>query len=255
MTNGRRQVSATTPDAGSGYSLRGRQGHVIEALGRAIVGGTYQPGELLPREAALTEEYGVSRTSVREAMKVLAAKGLVDIRPKIGTRVRPRELWSSFDSDLLTWTYVEGQATELMRDLVELRQIVEPQAARLAAGRATMHDLGRIEQAALDLTAAAHDHAAYAERDVEFHLAIYAASHNTFLSRFGTLVADFMKLSFDLQQEATPTLSLEDDAARHVAVLDAITRGDAETATESMLQVVLDGKVALAAALRDQDPA
>lgn len=245
-------MSGTTPDAGSGYALRGRQGHVIEALGRAIAGGTYEPGDLLPREAELTEEYGVSRTSVREAMKVLAAKGLVDIRPKVVTRVRPKELWSSFDSDLLTWTYVEDQATELMRDLVELRQIVEPSAARLAAGRATMHDLGRIEQAALDLAAAADDHAAYAERDVEFHLAVYAASHNTFLSRFGTLVADFMKLSFDLQQEAT-TLSLEDDAARHVAVLDAITRGDSEAAGESMLQVVLDGKVALAAALRDHD--
>lgn len=245
-------MSGTTADAGSGYSLRGRQGQVIEALGRAIVGGTYQVGELLPREAELTEEYGVSRTSVREAMKVLAAKGLVDIRPKVGTRVRPRELWSSFDSDLLTWTYVEGMATELMRDLVELRQIVEPSAARLAAGRATMHDLGRLEQAALDLAGAADDHAAYAEHDVEFHLAVYAASHNTFLSRFGTLVADFMKLSFDLQQEAT-TLSLEDDAARHIAVLDAITRGDTEAAGERMLQVVLDGKVALVAALRDQE--
>lgn len=252
MTNGRRQVSGTSADAGSGYSLRGRQGHVIEALGRAIAGGAYQPGDLLPREAALTEEYGVSRTSVREAMKVLAAKGLVDIRPKVGTRVRPRELWSSFDSDLLTWTYAEGQATDLMRDLVELRQIVEPNAARLAAGRATMHDLGRIEQAGIELTAAAGDHTAYAERDVEFHLAVYAASHNTFLSRFGSLVADFMKLSFDLQQEAS-TQSLEDDAARHVAVVDAITRGDAELAAETMLQVVLDGKVALAAALREQD--
>ena len=245
-------MSGATADAGSGYSLRGRQGQVIEALGRAIVGGTYQPGELLPREAELVEEYAVSRTSVREAMKVLAAKGLVDIRPKVGTRVRPRALWSSFDSDLLTWTYVEGMAAELMRDLVELRQIVEPSAARLAAGRASMHDLGRIEQAALDLAAAAHDQTAYAESDVEFHLAVYAASHNTFLSRFGSLVADFMKLSFDLQQEAN-TLSLEDDAARHQAVVDAITRGDSEAAAESMLQVVLDGKVALAAALRDQE--
>ncbi len=252
MTSGRRHVSGTTAEGGSGYSLRGRQGHVIEALGRAIVGGTYAPGELLPREAELTDEYGVSRTSVREAMKVLAAKGLVDIRPKVGTRVRPRELWSSFDSDLLMWTHAEGMATELMRDLVELRQIVEPNAARLAASRSTMHDLGRIERAAVGLAEAADDHAAYTEHDVEFHLAVYAASHNTFLSRFGTLVADFMKLSFDLQQEAT-ALSLEEDAARHLAVLEAITRGDSEGASERMLQVVLDGKLALIAALRDQE--
>lgn len=242
-------------DSASGYSLRGRQGHVIEAIGRAIVGGTYRPGDLLPREAELTEEHGVSRTSVREAMKVLAAKGLVDIRPKIGTRVRPRELWNTFDSDLLAWTHAEGLATQLMQDLIELRQIVEPNAARLAAGRATMTDLAGLERAALAMRTRAGDHVAYADRDVAFHLAVYAASHNALLARFGMLVADFMRLAFDVQQAAaSDSLDFEQDALKHLAVFEAINRGDPEGASAAMLEVVLDGKAALIAALADRSP-
>ncbi|BDI24033.1 FadR/GntR family transcriptional regulator [Herbiconiux sp. L3-i23] len=243
---------AVPPDIQSGYSMRGRQGHVIEAIGRAIVGGVYRPGDLLPREAELTAEYAVSRTSVREAMKVLAAKGLVDIRPKIGTRVRSQELWNTFDSDLLSWTHSEGRGTELMQDLVELRQIVEPNAARLAAGRASMSDLGALERIAQAMAASATDHVAYAEWDVAFHLAVYSASHNALLARFGMLVADFMKLAFDMQQAAaSESLDFADDAARHLAVFEAINRGDAEGASAAMLAVVLDGKSALIAALAD----
>lgn len=246
-------IPAAPPDIQSGYSLRGRQGIVIEAIGRAIVGGVYKPGDPLPREAELSAEYGVSRTSVREAMKVLSAKGLVDIRPKVGTRVRSQELWNTFDSDLLSWTHAEGLGTGLMQDLVELRQIVEPNAARLAAGRATMADLRQIERAAQQMAANAADSAAYAEWDVAFHLAIYSASHNALLARFGMLVADFMKLAFDLQQAAaSESLDFADDAARHLSVFEAINRGDAEAASAAMLEVVLDGKSALIAALAEQ---
>jgi GntR family galactonate operon transcriptional repressor len=242
--------SALPPDVQSGYSMRGRQGHVIEAIGRSIVSGVYRPGDLLPREAELTAEHGVSRTSVREAMKVLAAKGLVDIRPKIGTRVRPKDLWNTFDSDLLTWTHSAGLGTGLMQDLIELRQIVEPNAARLAAGRASMVDLGQIEKTALAMATNADDSAAYAEWDVAFHMAVYAASHNALLQRFGMLVADFMKIAFDMQQAAASE-SLTEDAARHRLVFEAINRGDAAAAGAAMLEVVLDGKSALIAALTE----
>jgi GntR family galactonate operon transcriptional repressor len=243
--------SQVPADMQSGYSMRGRQGTVIEAIGRAIVGGIYNPGDLLPREAELTEEHGVSRTSVREAMKVLAAKGLVDIRPKVGTRVRPKDLWNTFDSDLMTWTHTEGLGTDLMQDLIELRQIVEPSAARLAAGRATMADLGQLEKTAMGMAASFEDPVAYAEWDVAFHMAVYAASHNTLLQRFGMLVADSMKIAFDVQQAAVRE-SLADDATRHRVVFEAINRGDAAAASDTMLAVVLDGKSALIAALTAQ---
>ena len=235
----------------SGYMMRGLQGRVIDAIGQAIIGGRYQPGDLLPREAELTEAYGVSRTSVREAMKVLSAKGLVEIRQKVGTRVRPKELWNAFDSDLLAWYHAQGQGEAIMRDLVELRQILEPSAARLAAGRASMSDLHRIETALGAMEANAHDHQGYATSDVEFHMAVYGASHNVLLQRFGRLVADFMHLSFDLQQHAAGDAQADfsDDVASHGAVFLAINRGEAATASESMLTVVLEGKRALIEAL------
>lgn len=248
MSATRRHVSSPPPDARSGYTMRGRQGHLIETIGRAIVGGTYAPGEVLPREVELTEQHGVSRTSVREAMKVLAAKGLVEIGPKVGTRVRAKELWNIFDSDLLTWTYEQGGRAELLGDLLELRQIIEPSAARLAATRATIQDLGVLERTASAMRESVDDHTQYADSDVTFHLAVYAAAHNVLLSRFGVLVADFMRLSFGLQQAATPR-SLKDDAEQHEVIVDAINRGDSAAAAAAMLHVVLDGKRALATVL------
>lgn len=236
--------------------MRGLQGRVIDAIGQAIVGGRYKPGDLLPREAELTEEYGVSRTSVREAMKVLSAKGLVEIRQKVGTRVRPHALWNTFDSDLLAWYHAQGLGESIMRDLVELRQILEPAAARLAAGRASMTDLHRIESAHSAMAANARDHQGYAASDVEFHMAVYGASHNVLLQRFGHLVADFLHLSFSMQQHAendNDGADFSEDAGSHGAVFAAINRGDAGAASEAMLTVVLEGKSALIEALRHAD--
>lgn len=246
-------LDSVSNENNSGYRMRGLQGRVIDAIGQSIVGGRYAPGELLPREDRLVEEYGVSRTSVREAMKVLSAKGLIEIRPKVGTRVRPRELWNTFDSDLLGWFYAQGMGEPIMRDLVELRQVLEPAAARLAAGRATMADLHRIEAAQAEMGRSAHDHAGYAASDVEFHMAVYGASHNMLLQRFGRLVADFMYVSFSVQQRAAEhgddEVDFGSDAAEHAAVYDAINLGDASGAADAMLAVVLDGKSALIEAL------
>ncbi len=246
---------ASDLESRSGYTMRGLQGRVIEALGAEIVGGNYKPGDLLPREADLTEQYGVSRTSVREAMKVLAAKGLVEIRQKIGTRVREPHLWSVFDSDILRWYATQGKGEEIMRDLIELRQILEPAAARLAAGRATMTDLRRIELAHLDMVESAKDNERYAASDVEFHMAVYGASHNALLQRFGRLVADFMQLSFSVQQRVRvhDVVDFSEDAVAHGEVYNAINRGDAAASADTMLDVVLDGKSALIEALAHLD--
>ena len=249
----RRSALADAPgesDRGSGYAMRGLQGRVIDGVGLQIIGGLYAPGQLLPREAELSEEYGVSRTSVREAMRVLAAKGLVDIRQKVGTRVRQPELWNVFDSDLLRWHSEAGRGEIVMRDLVELRQILEPAAARLAAGRASMDDLRRIDDALQNMARNPTNREAYAHADVEFHQAVYAASHNVLLRQFGAVVADFMYLTFNVQQEATTKPDeLSQDAESHAAVFRAIDRGNGEVAADAMLTVVLDGKNALARAL------
>jgi GntR family transcriptional regulator, galactonate operon transcriptional repressor len=192
---------------------------------------------------------------VREGMRVLAAKGLVDIRQKIGTRVRQPEHWNVFDSDILRWHTEVGRGDEIMRNLVEVRQILEPAAARLAAGRASMDDLRRMGDALRTMGEHPGDHEDYAHADVEFHLAVYAASHNVLLRQFGSVVADFMYASFNVQQAASDE-DLRVDAETHAAVFQAIDRGNGERAAEAMLQVVLDGKSALIKALggtRDAD--
>jgi DNA-binding FadR family transcriptional regulator len=233
--------------------MRGLQGRVIDAVGSQIVGGRYAPGDVLPTEAELTEEHGVSRTSVREAMRVLAAKGLVEIRQKVGTRVRQPEQWNVFDADILRWHGEQGRGVAILRDLVEMRQILEPAAARLAAGRASMDDLKRMDDAVRAMAKHAPDHDAYAHADVDFHLAVYAASHNLLLRQFGTVVADLLYLTFNVQQvvAAVDDRVLEQDAERHSAVFRAIDRGNGEAAAEAMLTVVLDGKSALTKALSD----
>ncbi|MEI3865597.1 FadR/GntR family transcriptional regulator [Microbacterium sp. CCNWLW134] len=238
------------PEQSSGYTMRGLQGRVIEAIGRAIIRGDYAPGELVPKEAELTEAYGVSRTSVREAMRVLAAKGLVDIRQKVGTRVRRTEQWNVFDADILRWHSDEGRGESILRDLVEVRQIMEPEAARLAAGRASMEDLRRLETALGAMRAATADRESYAHADVDFHVAVYGASHNVLLRQFGAVIADFMYLSFSVQQQtASGEAVFAGDVEQHAAVLHAIHRGRGEQAAEAMLDVVLDGKTALIQAL------
>lgn len=249
----RRSAAQNAPRAkrAAGYSMRGLTGKVIDALGRDIVGGRYAPESLLPKEAELIAAYGVSRTSVREAMKVLAAKGLIEIRQKVGTRVRSRDLWNVFDNDVLAWHHQQGLSEAVMRDLIELRQVIEPAAARFAASRASMADLRRIERAHAAMAEHVADPVGYAESDVEFHMAVFAAAHNALLARFGHLVADFLHLSFALQQDAVSKSGTDftKDAEEHGRVFDAINRGEPEVAAAAMLNVILDGKRALAEAM------
>jgi GntR family galactonate operon transcriptional repressor len=259
VEEGRGARVAATPndqDRTSGYSMRGQQGRVIDGVGRDIVSGRFPIGELVSKEADLSAAYGVSRTSVREAMRVLAAKGLVDIRQKVGTKVRQREQWNVFDGDILRWHSEEGLGESILRDLVEIRQILEPQAARLAAGRAQMDDLHRLHEVVAAMTEAIGDPHAYAITDVDFHMAVYAASHNVLLRQFGAVVADYLRLSFELQQQVDASEPvLAEDVERHADVLRAIDRGEGERAAERMLDVVLDGKSALARALGGQQSA
>jgi GntR family transcriptional regulator, galactonate operon transcriptional repressor len=231
----------------AGYRMRGQQGRVIESLGEAIVSGRFAPGTLLPREFELMSEQEVSRTSIREAMKVLAAKGLVEIRQKTGTRVRPLDLWNLFDADVLRWHLSQGRGESILRDLIELRQVIEPAAARMAAGRANFDDLLRIDQAVRSMREGVRDLDAYLHADVAFHMAVFGASHNVLFARLSHLVADFLEISFHLQQQALNEEDnrIQDDIDGHQLVFEAIRRGDGNAAAERMLEVVLNGKSSL----------
>jgi len=231
--------------------LRGLQKTVIDGIGRSIVGGVIAPGEYLPTEPELGAQFEVSRTSVREAMRVLSAKGLIEIRQKVGTRVQEPEHWNIFDADILRWHHEEGQGDAVMRDLIELRQILEPAAAKLASARATIDNHRRLKTAIEAMKAEVDSPEGYARADLEFHLAVYSASQNSLMWQFGTVVGDFLRRAFLIQQKVVrDSKFLLQDIDLHNSVYEAINRGDGEEASTAMLKVVLEGKNSLIQALQ-----
>ena len=114
-------------------AVKNVHGHTLDLLGEAIVGGRYPVGAAIPPEPMLCEELGVSRTVVREAVKSLVAKGLLVTGPKVGTRVLPEDNWNWFDPEVVQWKSKMGLTREFLRDLQELRRVVEPAGVRLAA--------------------------------------------------------------------------------------------------------------------------
>lgn len=180
------------PSGGAGILARsGRRGlhrDAVDELGRRIVGGELPAGATLPNEADLGDELQVSRTVVREAVKVLAAKGLVVTRPRTGTRVRPRADWDVMDHDVLDWIVEAGPTAHFYTDLFEVRAIFEPHAAELAAVRRTEDDRRRLEQLLERMERAGDDRPAYIEADLALHAAILTATRNELLVRLsGTL--------------------------------------------------------------------
>ena len=134
--------------------IKNVHGNTVDQLGEDIVSGRYAVGAALPPEPMLCETLGVSRTVIREAVKSLVAKGLLVTGPKLGTRVLPEEHWNWFDPDVVVWQSKIGFTREFLRDLQELRRVVEPAAVRLAAERATAADIANIEEAYAGMRAA-----------------------------------------------------------------------------------------------------
>src|SRR5688572_5540598 len=136
---------------------RGLHGRVIDDLGRRIISGEFVAGAPLPGQEECCALLGVSRSVLREALRVLAAKGLVDARPKAGTFVRPRVAWNSLDPDVLDWRLATAEFDKVMDELYELRQMVEPTAAFLAASKAKLVDFQRMAEAYEEMAAAGDD--------------------------------------------------------------------------------------------------
>jgi GntR family transcriptional regulator, galactonate operon transcriptional repressor len=206
---------------------------VVRTMGAWILGGRYNPGDLLPREDDLTQSLGVSRTSLREAVKVLCAKGLLEARPRVGVRVREREHWRLLDPIVLDWHPDLTADRELIIGLIEARRIIEPAAAELAARRGTARDFEAIEAAYLDMERAIpHDLAACCESDLAFHRALVDASRNIVLRNLIGTVETALRVSFLL------TTSLMENQARtlsvHKAVLESVRVRDTAGARSAM---------------------
>jgi GntR family galactonate operon transcriptional repressor len=206
---------------------------VVNMLGSRILGGEYASGDALPREDELCDMLGVSRTSVREAVKVLSAKGLVAARRRAGVRVLPRSDWRLLDPIVLSWHPAIQDDQELLAGLLEARRIVEPAAAELAARRATAADLAEIERAYEIMQGGIpHDLAAVCQGDLAFHKAVIAASHNVVLSGLVGMLEAALRATFLV---TNPLMEAQSRAlSAHRAVLEAIRIRDTAGARLSM---------------------
>ena len=212
------------------YSNRSLHGQVVHELGKRIVTGDIGEGAVLPNETELGASFAVSRTALREGIKVLAAKGLLASRTRTGTRVRPRHEWNMLDPDVMAWQLSSGQPQKFLNDLVEFRRAVEPLAASLAAERASDADRQIMSQAYDDMELSGTDIEASVIPDLRFHQAIFHASGNELLAPLGTLTEAALSVSFRVLTPETKQESLR----MHKAVLDAILARDGGAAHDAM---------------------
>jgi len=217
-------------------STRAIHDRIAHDLAIAIVGGHYQPGEMLPGEERYSAEQGVSRTAYREAVRVLSAKGLVYSRTKSGTRINERLRWNILDLDVLAWMFEAGPTPEFLRDIFELRTVVEPAAAQFAALRRDGQDISRMGHALEEMRRFGLQTPEGRAADQSFHSLILMATRNEALITLATsvtaVVAWTTRFARDERKES------RDPMPDHDAVFDAILRGDSEDARIRMLALI-----------------
>lgn len=211
-------------------------GTIARDLGIRIVSGAVSPGELLDGEVAASGSLNVSRTAYREALRMLAAKGLVESRPKTGTRVSPRDQWQLLDPDVLSWVFNTEPDERLIGSLFELRKIVEPAAAQLAALRRDAAQLSAMRDALADMRE--HTLATPAGRDADqrFHSAMLDASGNPFLVTLTSGVGAAVAWTTIFKQRNSPLR--RDPLPDHVRVFEAVEAGDGVAAHAAMTDLV-----------------
>jgi DNA-binding FadR family transcriptional regulator len=211
-------------------------GTIARKLGIAIVSGQYKPGDLLDSEIAASEQFAVSRTAYREAVRILAAKGLVDARPKVGTRINPQSKWNLLDPDVLEWTFESEPDLALLNSLFELRNMVESAAAGLAATRRSAAHL-KAMRAALDgmaeYTLATPEGR---QADLDFHTTLLEATDNPFIISLTSGVSAAISTTTIFKQRKRPLR--RDPLPDHLRVFTAIAAKDAAKAQKAMSELI-----------------
>ena len=215
------------------YTRRSLHGQIVHDIGRRIATGEIEPGQSLPSEEALCSELDISRTTLREAMKVLSTKGMIESRPRRGITVLGQDNWNALDPDVLSWVHDGKPDGDYMHKLVEVRGIVEPAAAELAAKRATDADLAAIQKAFDDMAKNVDNIDTFIGADLECHAAIISASHNEFLRPVANTICAAMLSSLRI---TNPTSDRNRYALKqHGAINAAIQARDPEAARDAML--------------------
>ncbi len=209
---------------------------IAASLGRAILSGDYQPGDSLDGEIEQSLALGVSRTAYREAMRILVAKGLLESRPKAGTHVTARSRWNMLDPDVLAWMFSGRPDDHFIRDLFELRGIIEPAAAALAAQRRTPEHLAAMADALSDMAAHGLTTVGGQDADRRFHRLILQATGNEALASLASSVGAAVQWTTRYKQRASQTP--RDPLPEHTAVHAAITAADPPGASTAMAELL-----------------
>ena len=225
-------------------------GAAVAELGRRVVGGEWGPGEALPREADLAAELGVGRSLVREACRILGAKGLIRSRTSDGTRVLPRGSWRLLDPDVMDWRIKAGDATDLLLDLLRVRAVLEPgvvreatlHASEAARARILAAWAAKVEVFLIPDPDLAQRRLRFIETDLEFHRAFLLAVESPLLDQLFGVIEQALRLLFDLQMRArgyeTEMIGMEDGHRHHAEVMAAWLGGDADAAEAAMRRLI-----------------
>jgi DNA-binding FadR family transcriptional regulator len=230
--------------------VRSSHDMIARTIGKEILTGSYSPGAKLPSEAVLMKRFGVSRTVLREVMKTLSAKGLVVLKTRVGTRVLNSSSWNLFDAELLAWRVEMGMDEEFRRSLTEIRLAMEPSAAGLAASRRTGQQVTQLRECVRRMAESIGDRDRFAEADLEFHQLIGVASGNPMMRSLAAVIETALFASFSQNTPVEDAGDLEDTAASHGAVVDAIAAGNAARARTAMVAVINLGQDRIAARMR-----
>ncbi len=212
--------------------------NLVRGIATDILSGRIPVGASLPTESEMASAYSVSRSVIREALKVLAAKGFLQTRPRVGTMVRQSEHWNLLDQQVMEWHEPSLFDRKLLDALLETRRAFEPFVAQLAATRASLRELAELESALQGMSEADDNIEAFSRADIEFHRALYGATHNPFLQRIGALVDSALKYSFQTTAESTPEQRAK-AVTCHRAVLEALRLRDSRAAEAATLDIII----------------
>lgn len=220
---------------------RTRSAHdlVAHGIGQNIMRGRFPVGSILPGDAELMELFGVSRTALREALKTLAAKGLIESKTKVGTKVLDRHNWNMFDADILEWHLEMGVDAKFLGWLFEIRQTLEPFACATAALRRSAKQLESMRAALQAMYGCATNRQGFTKADLAFHQAILEASGNPFLQSIGSVIGAALATSFTISSPVSSDDRFETVMKQHQAVFDAIEQQNPVAASEAMSFLIM----------------
>jgi GntR family galactonate operon transcriptional repressor len=215
---------------------RGLPARIAGDIGRRITLGELKVGDTLPKEADMLSGLGVSRTTLREALKILSTKGFIEAKPRLGTRVRAAEHWNTLDPVVLSWQGDAEDQEALAEELFEIRLSIEPLAARLAARRGSAGEHAQIRAAYLRMAEERAGLDEAIEADIDFHLQIFQTAHNRFLLPVASVIRAALSISIPKTMAASGGFG--QSLAQHEAILVAIEARDEEAAASTAATLI-----------------